>query len=43
MKLAKEQLDPEDLGEVLERRQIALAAYEGDDFPPDGPPAGPGR
>ncbi|WP_405835744.1 hypothetical protein OG528_02295 [Streptomyces platensis] len=43
MKLAKEQLDPEDLGEVLERRQIALAAYEGDDYPPDGPPAVPGR
>ncbi|MFI2264105.1 hypothetical protein [Streptomyces tubercidicus] len=43
MKLAKDQVDPEDLGEVLESRQVALAAYEGEGPQPDAPPAVPGR
>ncbi|MGY5126426.1 hypothetical protein [Streptomyces nigrescens] len=31
MKLATDRVVPEDLGEVLESRQVALAAYEGED------------
>lgn len=34
MKLAQDRLEPGDLGEVLESRQVALAAYEGEDHPP---------
>ncbi|MFE1172842.1 hypothetical protein [Streptomyces sp. NPDC058773] len=36
MKLAKDRLDPHDLGEVLDSRQVALAAYEGEESPPGG-------
>ncbi|MEW1750001.1 hypothetical protein ACIQU1_18135 [Streptomyces angustmyceticus] len=42
MKLAKERVLPEDLGEVLESRQAALAAYEGEEAPPGPAPALPG-
>ncbi|MGX7759715.1 hypothetical protein ACWQ06_13780 [Streptomyces angustmyceticus] len=42
MKLAKERVLPEDLGEVLESRQAALAAYEGEESPPGTAPALPG-
>ncbi|PBC80621.1 MULTISPECIES: hypothetical protein [unclassified Streptomyces] len=36
MKLAQDRVLPEDLAEVLDSRQAALAAYEGED-PPPGP------
>ncbi len=39
LKLAHERLTPEDLHEVLEARQIALAAYDGDTPAPGAPPA----
>ncbi|GES29924.1 hypothetical protein AB0G60_10185 [Streptomyces angustmyceticus] len=42
MKLAKERVLPEDLGEVLESRQAALAAYEGEESPPGPASALPG-
>ncbi|MFG2826874.1 hypothetical protein [Streptomyces sp. NPDC048434] len=42
MKLAKDRVDPEDLGEVLESRQAALAAYEGEDPQPAPTPVIPG-
>lgn len=42
MKLAKERVLPEDLGEVLESRQAALAAYEGEESPPGTAGALPG-
>ncbi|WP_336051868.1 hypothetical protein [Streptomyces sp. CA2R101] len=36
MKLAQDRVLPGDLAEILESRQAALAAYEGED-PPPGP------
>ncbi|MFF8788688.1 hypothetical protein [Streptomyces sp. NPDC015125] len=42
MKLAQDSVLPEDLAEVLASRQVALAAYEGEE-PPAGPaPSAPG-
>ena len=38
MKLAQDRVAPEDLGEVLESRQAALAAYEGEDSQAGPPP-----
>ncbi|MEU8782490.1 hypothetical protein [Streptomyces sp. NPDC048637] len=43
MKLAKERAVLEDLGEVLAGRQLALAAYEGEDSQPGASPGIPGR
>ncbi|MFJ9470818.1 hypothetical protein [Streptomyces caniferus] len=42
MKLAKDHVLPEDLGAVLESRQAALAAYEGDESPSGPIPPVPG-
>ncbi|MFF3244940.1 hypothetical protein ACFYWY_14695 [Streptomyces sp. NPDC002870] len=42
LKLAHEQLTPEDLRELLDARQIALAAYDGEGSLPGGAPLAPG-
>lgn len=41
VKLAQERLTPDDLGELLERRQAALAAYDGEASLPEPPPGPP--
>ncbi|MGW7364146.1 hypothetical protein ACWGI8_12150 [Streptomyces sp. NPDC054841] len=42
VKLTQEHLTSEDLGELLECRQAALAAYDGEDPQPGPPPLAPG-